>query len=248
MEDPASELFIKKKKDKIPYKDLYIANIILLVLTILFTATALGFMGWAIFEQVSYNQCTGDIDDVYEKIQRANHTLHVAEQNLIKCETIDCPVPVCYSCCPPCTNYSGIIYVTGNSTLILPGSTTTNSNDFTNFGNVSTSAYVERVFVINNNDTSLLRVTGRNISPGPGMYIVPVGGSSGTFAITQYQISVPVAYTGQLLDLTSSTPASITIRFTANTNLGNTVSLVQIGSSDPVIPLYTFYLSVSVVP
>ncbi len=241
-EDEATKEFISKKEQKIKYRDLYVANIILLVLSIVFILVAFGFMGWAIYEQVTYNQCNGDIEDTYDKIQDYRDRIHTAEQELIKCETIDCPVPVCHSCCPPCTNYSGQIYITGNSTVIYPGTTTTNPLDFTDFGNVNISTYVERVFIIHNNATTPLRITGRNVAPGPGLYIVPISSGVGTFTITQYQIMAPVTYTGQLIDITTL-PASITVRFTASSSVGNTVALFQVASSDPLVSLYTFYLS-----
>lgn len=249
-DDSASELFIPKRPTPAQQKndkDIEAVNILLIILTIVFLCTGLGFMGWAIYERVSYNQHNSDKDDVYAEIVLTENMIDDADEALNTCRTVTCPTPVCYSCCAACTNYTGRILVYGNGTYITPGQTITTVNDSTLFGNVAANTSATRTFTIVNNDTSsTLRVTGRPTAPGPGISFVNIT-TTAPFFVLQYEIISIIPYTGQQFDITT-TSAIITIQFDAGPVLAITsTAQVQIATSDPLVPKYTFFITANTV-
>jgi hypothetical protein len=233
-EDPLVDEYERSKQES---KPTYIANVVLIVILIIALLTGLGFTGGWIYELVKFNQSQSDIQDTYNKIQAVQREIALASQRLNKCQTHDCPIPLCYSCCPLCTNYSASLLVFGNSTLIPPGQTTTSPSDFTNFGNINATTYLERNFtLLNNHTTNTLKVLGRATTAGPGISFVYIGAGSGFSNNINQQFFI-----------SPNASSIVTVRFTAGSSTTVTTAVFQIASSDPLVPLYTFYLRATTV-
>lgn len=232
------------KAKRAPHQ-VYITNWALVAVIITLVIVGVGLMPWGIVEQVDQNRCNSDKDETQHDIDKYQIKLDDAVEDWIYCTNVACPVPVCYSCCPPCTNYTGELSVFGNGSLILPGQQPTSTLDYTDFGNIAASNYTEYNFTLSNNASSTtLAVGGRNTNAGPGINFFYVTSSFG-FSV---QAINGTSYTNNQFSISGGSYAIVTIRFTAGAAPTITNAVVQIASSDPVVPLYTFYLKATTTP